>query len=169
MKWLGLVGNLLGIGKGALERRSKLKQLKAEHAQAILMAETKSKVAVIEAQTQRALTNDEADNRIDWEMTKQKAKSWKDDIITYLVLTPLAVAIFIPFIAAYKTSDWISINANMVKSFEALALLPEWYKWVLGAVIVDALAFRRIAYSLIKKVDLSGFVQNIFKNPNKQA
>ena len=162
MNWLNIIGNLLGIGKEALKRKSELKKLKAEQKQELLIAETKSKIAVLEAQTKRESTNDDADNRIDWEMTKQKAKSWKDDIITYLVLTPLALAIIVPFIISYKTNDWISINENMVKSFESLSLLPEWYKWVLFAVIVDALAFRRIAYSLIQKFNFSGFGQNLF-------
>lgn len=163
MNWFKGILDVIGIGGKAIENRAKLKQLKANHAQEILLAETKAKVATINAQTQRVLSNDEADNKIDWEMTKQKAKSWKDDIITYLILTPLFIVIFIPIFTAYKTTNWEVLTDNLVKSFGSLSLLPEWYKWVLGAVIVDALAFRRIAYSLIKKIDLSGFVQNIFK------
>tara|TARA_R110000822_G_C14988193_1_gene459349 strand:- start:22 stop:531 length:510 start_codon:yes stop_codon:yes gene_type:complete len=162
--WFKALLNIVGIGGKALENRAKLKELKSTYSQEVLMAETKSKVSVIESQTQRVLSNDEADNRVDWEMTKQKANSWKDDVITYLVLTPLFIVIAIPLLTAYKTSNFEGITDNLVKSFASLSQLPEWYKWVLGAVIVDALAFRRIAYALIKKVDLSGFVKNVFSN-----
>ena len=54
---LGLIGNLLGIGKNALENRSKLKQLKAEQQFKILEAQTK-------AQVDRIMSNTDSDNQI---------------------------------------------------------------------------------------------------------
>ena len=48
---LGLIGNLLGIGKNALENRSKLKQLKAEQQFKILQAQTKAQVDRIMSNT----------------------------------------------------------------------------------------------------------------------
>jgi len=167
MKWLKLVGNLLGIGAGALERKSKLKELKAQNAQQILMAETKSKVKVIEAQTQRTISNDEADNRMDWEGQKQKSKSWKDDVLTYLILSPFASAVITPYIKAYKSQDWTQLVPDTSESFETLAKMPEFYMWALLLVIVDVLAFRRIAFSVFKDfkgTNLLSSVKNMFKS-----
>ena len=41
---LGLIGNLLGIGKSALENRAKMKQLRAEQDFSIVEAQTKAQV-----------------------------------------------------------------------------------------------------------------------------
>ena len=44
MNVLGLIGNLLGIGKDFLSNKSKLKQVKAEQEFAIIKAQTKAQV-----------------------------------------------------------------------------------------------------------------------------
>lgn len=162
MNWFSGLLNVIGIGGKALESRAELKRIKEVNLQEVLMAETKAKVALLGAQTQRVLTNDEADNRIDWEGAKQKSKTIKDDVLVYTILMPLMLAVVVPILTAFKTGNFENINDDMIKSFQALNLLPEWYKWVMGAVIVDVLAFRRIAMSLLNKADLGGFVNNIF-------
>ena len=150
MIWKALL-NVIGIGGDALKNRAKIKQAKQEQDFEVIKAQTDAKVHVIKSQADRELTNDEADNRIDWENTKQKANSWKDEVITYLTITPFAIAVFTPFIIAYKGGDWTELNTYMKDSFASLSGLPAWYKWVLAAVIVDVLAFRRIFFELVKK------------------
>jgi len=167
MSWIKILSYWLGIDAKSMENRASLRQLKLKGKQAVLRAETKSKITFFEAGTKGGLSNDEADNRIDLEMTKQKAKSWKDDIVSYLVLAPLASAVVTPFLSAYKTGDWILINENMIKCFKALSELPNWYIVCLVLIIADALALRRIASSLLEKINFSGFVPNLFKKKEK--
>lgn len=166
MKWLGLVGDILGIGGRALERKSKRKEQAALHEFKLKEAELNSKISVIEAQTKRAITNDEADNRIDYETVKQNAKSWKDELLVFITIVPFASAVFTPFIKAYKTSDWTNLVLDSSESFKTLALLPEFYMWMLIGVYVYVLGFRRIflyLFSNLKNIGLTGLTSKIFK------
>lgn len=140
----GIIGNLLGIGKQALENRSKQKQLEAEQKHEITRAQTKATV-------DRIMSNTDADNNIDLITAQNKKYTWKDEVITYLFLIPVAVATVVPFIIAYKTEAWTELNSLTLSSYESLDKLPQWYKWVLGAVVIDVLGFRSFARKLIDK------------------
>jgi hypothetical protein len=141
---IGLIGNLLGIGKSALENRAKQKQLEAEQKHEITSAQTKATV-------DRIMSNTDADNNIDLITAQNKKYTWKDEIITYLFLVPVAIATVVPFIIAYKTDAWTELNNLTLSSYESLDKLPQWYKWVLGAVVIDVLGFRSFARKLIDK------------------
>tara|TARA_R100001591_G_scaffold64948_1_gene74549 strand:+ start:1803 stop:2264 length:462 start_codon:yes stop_codon:yes gene_type:complete len=141
---LGLIGNLLGIGKNALENRSKLKQLKAEQQFKILEAQTK-------AQVDRIMSNTDSDNQIDLITAQNKKYTLKDEIVTYLFLVPVFVATIVPFITAYEVNDWLNLNTYVRDSYLALDDLPEWYKYVLGAVVIDVLGFRSFARKLVDR------------------
>ena len=138
---LTLIGNLLGIGKSALENRAKLKKLKAEQEFKVIEAQTK-------AQVDRIMSNTDSDNQIDLITAQNKKNTLKDDTVTYLFLVPVIVATVVPFITAYQTSDWIKLNTYVKDSYLALDELPEWYMYVLGAVVVDVLGFR----SFVRKI-----------------
>ena len=58
MNLLQIIGNLLGIGKDALNSRAELKKLKAKQEHSIIEAQTK-------AQVDRILSNTDSDNQID--------------------------------------------------------------------------------------------------------
>lgn len=140
----GLISNLLGIGKQSLENRAKQKQLEAQQKHEITSAQTKATV-------DRIMSNTDADNNIDLITAQNKKYTWKDEIITYLFLVPVAIATIVPFIIAYKTNAWTELNDLTLKSYESLDKLPTWYKWVLGAVVVDVLGFRSFARKLIDR------------------
>ena len=137
-----LIGDLLGIGKGALENKAKLKQLKAVQEHSIIEAQTK-------AQVDRIMSNTDSDNQIDLITAQNKKYTLKDEVVTYLFLIPVVVATIVPFIIAYKTNDWVSMNDFVLKSYESLDELPDWYKYVLGAVIIDVLGFRSFARKIV--------------------
>jgi len=141
---LGLIGNLLGIGKNALENRSKLKRLKAEQEFKIIEAQTN-------AQVDRIMSNTDSDNQIDLITAQNKKYTLKDEVVTYLFLVPVFVATVVPFVTAYETGNWINLNAYVKDSYLALDELPEWYKYVLGAVVIDVLGFRSFARKLVDK------------------
>lgn len=142
MNILGLIGNLLGIGKSALENRAKMKQLRAEQEFSIIEAQTK-------AQVDRIMSNTDSDNQIDLITAQNKKYTSKDEVVTYLFLVPVVVATVVPFIIAIKTNAWTELNALILSSYEGLDKLPNWYKYVLGAVIVDVLGFRSVMRKVV--------------------
>ncbi len=64
---------------------------------------------------------------------------------------PIVVATIIPVLTAYRLDDWINLNYHIVESYNALEQLPDWYKYVLGAIIIDVLGFRSFARKIINK------------------
>lgn len=139
-----LIGDLLGIGKGALENKAKLKQLKAQQEHSIIKAQTKARV-------DRIMSNTDSDNQIDLITAQNKKYTLKDEVVTYLFLIPVVVATLVPFIIAYKSNDWVNMNKFVLDSYESLDKLPQWYKYVLGAVIIDVLGFRSFARKIVDK------------------
>lgn len=137
-----IIGNLLGIGKQALENRAKQKQLEAEQKHEITKATTQANV-------DRIMSNTDSDNQIDLITAQNKKYTLKDEVVTYLFLIPVVVATVVPFITAYNDSNWTDLNKFVLNSYEALDRLPTWYKWVLGAVIIDVLGFRSFARKLV--------------------
>ena len=141
---LGLIGNLLGIGKSALENRAKMKQLKAEQEFSIIEAQTK-------AQVDRIMSNTDSDNQIDLITAQNKKYTSKDEVVTYLFLVPVVVATLVPFLSAYESGNWNELNSLVKDSYLALDQLPNWYKYVLGAVVIDVLGFRSFARKVVDK------------------
>ena len=139
-----ILGNLLGIGKDALNNRAELKRLKAVQKHAILEAQTK-------AQVDRILSNTDSDNQIDLITAQDKRHTLKDEIVTYLFLIPVVIATATPFIIAYKDANFTNLAQDIRVSYENLDCLPQWYKYVLGAIIIDVLGFRSFARKLIGK------------------
>ena len=139
-----ILGNLLGIGKDALNNRAELKRLKALQEHAILEAQTK-------AQVDRILSNTDSDNQIDLITAQDKRHTLKDEIVTYLFLIPVVIATVTPFIIAYKDANFTNLAQDIRVSYENLDCLPQWYKYVLGAIIIDVLGFRSFARKLIGK------------------
>jgi len=139
-----ILGNLLGIGKDALNNRAELKRLKAVQKHAILEAQTK-------AQVDRILSNTDSDNQIDLITAQDKRHTLKDEIVTYLFLIPVVIATATPFIIAYKDANFTNLAQDIRVSYENLDCLPKWYKYVLAAIIIDVLGFRSFARKLIGK------------------
>lgn len=158
MKWLSLVGNLLGIGKGALERRSALKKAKLE-------SELKVIEARANAQVNRINSNTVSDNQLDLMAKEQQANSYKDEVVSFIFLMPLIVATLTPFLIAYNTSNWITLIDQFVKSYDSLNKFPTWYIVGVVLVVIDILGFRsflRKAFTswLDRKMEKFGLLKN---------
>ena len=82
---------------------------------------------------------------------QDKRHTLKDEIVTYLFLIPVAIATVTPFIIAYKDANFTNLAQDIRISYENLDCLPQWYKYVLGAIIIDVLGFRSFARKLIGK------------------
>lgn len=157
MNIFAIIGNLLGIGKSYLDNRAKLKQLKAEQEFAIVEAETG---AIVD----RIKSNTDSDNEIDLITARNKKYTLKDEVVTYLFLVPVFVATIVPFMVAYQTEEWISLNKLIRESYQSLDQLPQWYKYVVFAIIVDVLGFRSFARKIVEmyhtKKELSSKLKN---------
>lgn len=140
----GAISNLLGIGRDALNNRAKRKELEAVQGHEIIKAQT-------DAIVDRIKNNTSSDNEIDLITARNKKYTWKDEVITYLFLIPVVVASATPFIIAYENNDWVNMNKFVKDSYVSLDLLPEWYKYVLGLVVIDVLGFRSFARKLVDK------------------
>jgi len=144
MNLFSILGNVLGIGKEFLSNRSKLKQAKQNQEFAIIEAQTK-------AQVDRILSNTDSDNQIDLITAQDKKNTFKDEVVTYLFLIPVVIATITPFIIAVKESSYINLSTDIRISYENLNQLPDWYKYVLAAIIIDVLGFRSFARKLVDK------------------
>ena len=139
-----IIADLLGIGKSALENKAKLKRLKQEQEFSIIEAQTKANV-------DRILSNTDSDNQIDLITAQQKNNTLKDEVVTYLFLIPVFIATVSPFIIAFKENNFTHLPQDIRVSYENLNQLPNWYKYVLGAIIIDVLGFRSFARKLVDK------------------
>jgi hypothetical protein len=111
--------------------------------------ELEQKKEVIIAETQRIKANTVADNDIDYQTNKDKKYTIKDDILIYLFLVPVVSATVVPFVLAYQNNDFLNLNNHIKASYETLDLLPVWYKYVLGLIVIDVLGFRSFARKLV--------------------
>ncbi len=141
---LKILGNLIGIGKDALQNKAKLKQIKQEQEFKVLEAQTKANV-------DRILSNTDSDNQIDLITAQQKNSTFKDEVVTYLFLIPVVIATATPFIIAFKESNFTNLADDIRISYENLDKLPNWYKYVLGAIVIDVLGFRSFARKIVDK------------------
>jgi len=82
---------------------------------------------------------------------QDKKHSLKDEVITYLFLVPVVIATITPFIIAYNSSEYTNLSDDIRVSYENLDKLPNWYKYVLGAIVIDVLGFRSFARKIIDK------------------
>jgi len=141
---LKIVGNIFGIGKDYLENRQKLKVAKAEQEFKIVKAETNAIV-------NRIQTNTQSDAEIDVITARNKRFTVKDDVITYLFLVPVIVATIVPFVVASSNDSWTELNSHIVESYNSLSNLPEWYPYIVGAIVTDVLGFRTFLRKISEK------------------
>ncbi len=144
MKLLQIIGNLLGIGKDALNSRAELKKLKAKQEHSIIEAQTK-------AQVDRILSNTDSDNQIDLVTAQNKRHTLKDEVVTYIFLVPVFIATITPFLIAFNNNEWTKLSIYVKEAYKNLDQLPAWYKWVLAAIIIDVLGFRSFARKVLSK------------------
>ena len=140
--FIPLLLNALGIGGDLLKNRAERKNLIAKQDHEIIKATTTAEVQRINLLT-------DADNQIDLITAKQKSKTIKDDVVTYTFLIPVFIATASPFIIAWSTDNWTNLAEDVENAYKNLDALPNWYKYVLGAVIIDVLGFRSFTRKLV--------------------
>lgn len=119
-------GNILGIGRDYIASTRRLKEAKVNAQLAVIDAQAKSAIKLSE--TEQA-------GNIQWDVTMAEAskESWKDEWITILVSVPVIMC-FIP-----ATQD------TVLRGFEILEQLPEWFQLTIGVVVAASFGFRKVA------------------------
>lgn len=123
---LATLGGLLGGPiKDLTETRKATKAAKLDHKLKLLEAQTKLKVARLEAEATIAIK--QAEHEANWEMeaVRQAGTSWKDEYWTIVLSLPL-IAVFLK-----------PLQEAVLDGFTALEQVPLWYQ----AAIMAALSF----------------------------
>jgi len=120
-----ILTSLISLGGTWME--GKQKQAEAQSAAAIVGIQAQADIQKAKAisATRMAESGQAQDFDLDKIAMEQMAKSWKDEFLLIVFLTPMIMA-FIPSLAPY------SLNG-----FEIIDKMPEWYRYIIiGMVIV---------------------------------
>lgn len=151
---LGAITNP-GKERRALERELKVAELR--HKIEIQQAQTKATVEIL-------LNNNQADNNIDLITAQDKKYTYKDEIISAIIMLPFVNAtLVVPFIRAKASTDWVLLHKYIVEGFKGLEDLPDYYMWMVIAVVMDILGLRSFVRQIINSKTT---LKNPFKNGN---
>ncbi len=114
MLWESIVGSLVGkVAPKVAEYYIKKTELKAT----VELEKLKGKIAWEQALTRRASESEGRDH--EWEIESIRNSGWKDEWVLIMLSIPMVMS-FIPGLVVY---------VNM--GFAALAMTPEWYRWMI--------------------------------------
>ena len=142
---------LLGIGSAIVSGVSEYFKGKQEISKTKLEGDIKVLIAEAEAKVKRLERESEQDYDLDRLATENMEKSWKDELILLIWLTPVAMC-FIPEYHVYVTNG-----------FASLALVPDWYMGILVGMVVVIYGMRGLLkmvlqmvgnrFNLVKQID----------------
>jgi hypothetical protein len=117
--------------------------------------EREDAVADAKVQAKIALLSNEQTHDINLDLISVKERGWKDDIITYVLLSPVIILMFNPVCALWFGYDPEVINIAMQDGFKALEDMPEYMYVGLGIVFADIFGLR----SMVKNFTSSTFTK----------
>jgi len=117
--WASFIGPIANLAGSFLEGQAKKQQAKAN-------------LALTEAEAKAEIMKTAATHDSKWEiiMAQGTQGSWKDELVTIVILIPCAL-VFIP-----------GLDEVVKTGFERLNELPEWYQYLLFLVCSAALGIR---------------------------
>ena len=131
---------LLSIGSAIISGVSDYFKGKQEINKTKLEGDIKVLIAEAEAKVRRLEKESEQDYDLDRLATENMEKSWKDELILLIWLTPVAMC-FIPEYHVYVTNG-----------FASLALVPDWYMGILVGMVVVIYGMRGLLKMVIQMV-----------------
>ena len=145
---LSIIGS---IGSAIISGVSDYFKGKQEISKTKLEGDIKVLIAEAEAKVKRLERESEQDYDLDRLATENMEKSWKDELILLIWLTPVAMC-FIPEYHVYVTNG-----------FASLALVPDWYMGILVGMVVVIYGMRGLLkmvlqmvgnrFNLVKQID----------------
>lgn len=134
---LSVIGS---IGSAIVSGVSDYFKGKQEISKTKLEGDIKVLIAEAEAKVKRLEKESEQDYDLDKIATQNMEKSWKDEIILVVWLTPIAMC-FIPDYHVYVTNG-----------FASLALVPDWYMGILVGMVVVIYGMRGLLKMVLQMV-----------------
>ena len=100
---------------------------KQKHKQRLEEKKADLEVAKVSSEISRVEKQQDSDNSID-RMTIQE-RGWKDDIITYTLVSPFIILMFNPLLSLLFSYDPVVVTQAMSDGFNAMNNIPEplWY------------------------------------------
>ena len=145
-----MIGGLVTLGSaivsgisGYFKDKNEIKKVQVEADKLLIMAEAESKAKRLEREA-------EMDYDLDRIAMQNMDKSWKDELILLIWLTPVVMS-FIP--------EW---QPFVIAGFASLALVPDWYMYILVGMVVVIYGMRGML-----KMALSSFGGRIKIKKNK--
>ena len=118
-----MIGGLVTVGSaivsgisGYFQDKNEIKKVQVEADKLLIRAEAESKAKRLEREA-------EMDYDLDRIAMQNMDKSWKDELILLIWLTPVVMS-FIPVWQPY-----------VVEGFASLALIPDWYMYILVGLV----------------------------------
>ena len=134
-----MVGGLVTLGSaivsgisGYFKDKHEIKKVQVEADKLLIMAEAESKAKRLEREA-------EMDYDLDRIAMQNMDKSWKDELILLIWLTPVIMC-FIPEYHVYVTNG-----------FASLALVPDWYMYILVGMVTVIYGMRGLLRMMIEK------------------
>ena len=135
-----MIGGLVTLGSaivsgisGYFKDKNEIKKVQVEADKLLIMAEAESKAKRLEREA-------EMDYDLDRIAMQNMDKTWKDELILLIWLTPVVMS-FIP--------EW---QPYVVAGFASLALVPDWYMGILVGMIVVIYGMRGLLKIVIQMV-----------------
>lgn len=129
---MSLIGGLIGFVTSAFTGWQERQKVKLETDLAIQKAQAEAEIVRIQKV---------ADAEVNWdfEALRQGERSWKDEYWTFVLSIPL-ILVFIPGMDQY-----------IMRGFQQLEAVPEWYRYSVGIAIAAAFGFRQLVNLFGKK------------------
>lgn len=136
---LQLLTPLLSIGKTWLDGKNEQAKAKTEAALVKIQSEADISKAKALSATKMAENGQTQDYDLDRIAMQQMEKSWKDELVLVIFLTPMVMA-FIPEFAPFS-----------LRGFEIIEKMPEWYRYIIIGMVIVIYGLRGMAKQLLGK------------------
>jgi len=120
------------------ESRAKAELLKLETELRVLQIEAQARTAEVQTKLEMARQGQNIDFQHDSEALRQMRNSWKDEFLLLLFSTPLVLS-FIP-----------SMQDYVIKGWEMLGMVPDWFLYAYLAMIVTIYGLRGITRTFLE-------------------
>lgn len=126
------LGKLFGMGETWVEAKTKQATAEVENKIALSQATTQAKITIKQKDA-------DATNDIDLLAVKNQRFTWTDEYVKVIFTLPF-ILMFFPYTQPY-----------VIEGFKAFQLYtPEWFKYVIYAIVVSELGMRRMFMTLFE-------------------
>jgi hypothetical protein len=134
-----VITSLLSLGSTWLEGKNKQAEATVEAKLVEIKAEADIKLAKATAITKMAEAGQAQNYDLDRLAMENMSKSWKDEVILIVFLAPMIMA-FIP-----------SLKDSALAGFGVIALMPEWYRYIIIGMVVVIYGLRGLLEKVLEK------------------